>query len=120
MATKRPSAYNMALNEAQQQLHHEVIAESGTEIEQVSPVVVVPSAKGGRPRNSVTKSKKTLYLAGGVERIKNIQLDIAKRADLLIKDESDIVDLALILLESMMRDQAGFNQALDTYEKYVR
>jgi hypothetical protein len=64
------------------------------------PPVAIPKSKGGRPKGP-PKVKKTFYLSYGLSGLKETQLNLARNAGLFIKDESDLVDLALELVEHL-------------------
>jgi len=61
---------------------------------------IIPKSKGGRPKGP-PKVKKTFYLAYDLPGLKETQLNLARNAGLFIKDESDLVDLALELIEHL-------------------
>jgi hypothetical protein len=64
------------------------------------PPIAIPKSKGGRPKGP-PKTKKTFYLAYDLAGLKETQLNLARNAGLFIKDESDLVDLALELIEHL-------------------
>lgn len=72
--------------------------------------------KGGRPRG-VGKVKKTLYLTTGMEDLKAAQLELAVRARTFIRDESDVVDLALAFLNSQIANPASLEKILTLHNK---
>jgi len=75
--------------------------------------------KTGRPKG-ITKTKKTFYLASGMRHLKAAQIDLVKQAGLLIKDESEVADLALALLDSMLKEEQGLEKVLTIYRELAK
>ncbi|NWJ97962.1 MAG: hypothetical protein HXX20_19580 [Chloroflexi bacterium] len=142
-AAKRVSAFDRALIEAQLPSPSSEVLERIEEAEEITdnsesapaaPVVEAAAnvaetnasdnskKKMGRPKGAA-KTKKTFYLtSGGIENLKASQIALVKRAGLFIKDESEVADLAIALLNAMLLDdnnegEEGLKRILEIYNK---
>jgi hypothetical protein len=80
-----------------------------------SPVTATSTKKIGRPKG-IAKTKKTFYLTNGAVNLKAAQIALVKKAGLFIRDESDVADLALALLNSMLEeDEQSLKKILEIY-----
>lgn len=77
-----------------------------------------PAKKVGRPKGP-DKVKKTLYFtqAGNFEKA---QKGLVKYGDTLIKDESELADLALAVLASMVNDLEKVKTIIGIYEAEIK
>jgi hypothetical protein len=78
-----------------------------------------PAGRTGRPKG-VPKVKKTFYLTSGVDNLKEAQRDLVKKADIFIKDESEVADLALALLANTLADPAGVQTVIEVYNNRMK
>lgn len=72
--------------------------------------------KGGRPRGR-EKTKKTFYLATGLDSLRQAQVELVKQANLFIKDESEVVDLGLAVLAALAEDKAAIQKIVEIYHQ---
>ena len=72
--------------------------------------------KGGRPRNTVVKKKVTMQLREDVnQRVQNIKKALVRQADVLIKEDGEVIDQALLVMEHALADPRYVDQFLQLY-----
>ena len=94
----------------------EVLAAKTSNTVSTSQTPLTSKSRGGRPRG-VGKVKKTLYLTTGMADLRAAQLELAARARTFIRDESDVVDLALAFLHSQIADPRSLEKILALYNE---